>query len=103
MPQAEYTTLGKGVKAVRLWQSIGPKWPQIAVLELSSAEYKQFLKNPKSYLNGLNFFGKKLTRKVFRCRLAPINPKKPNTDYVVIVKHEIDCTSLSSSSSAVKL
>jgi hypothetical protein len=103
MPQAEYETLAKNVKAVRLWQSIGPKWPQIAVLELSGAEYKKFLKNPKSYLNGLNFFGKKLTRKVFCCRFARINPKKPQAQYVVIVKHEIDCTSVSSSSSAVKL
>ena len=103
MPDAKYTTLGKGIKAVKLWESIGPKWPQIAILELSSEEYKKFHKNPKSYLNGMKIFGKTPTRKVFRCRLAPIRPKKPGSVYIVHTRHEMDCTSVVSSSSQVKL
>lgn len=103
MPGAEYKTLGKGIKAVRLWESIGPKWPQIAILELSSTEYEKFLKSPKKFLNDLKIFGKKLTRKVFRCRLARIMPKKPGSTYVVSSWHDVDCTTVAGSSSKVVL
>lgn len=103
MPNAEYKVLGKGIKAVKLWESIGPQWPQITVLELSSVEYKEFLKNPRSYLNELKIYGKKPTRKVFRCRLARFQPKKPGATYVVMTKHDEDCTTLATSSSKVVL
>lgn len=103
MPAPQYVTLGKGIKALQLWKSLGPVWPQITVLELSSGEYKKFLKNPKSYLNILKIYGKKPTRKVFRCRLAPFLPKKPGATYVVIAKHDVDCTTVAGSSSKVAL
>lgn len=100
MPGAEYKVLGKGVKAVRLWESIGPKWPQIAVLLLSKNEYKEFLKNPKKYLNELKLYGTKKTKKVHRCHLAHVST---HATYAVISKHQKDCTSVVSSSFGIPL
>jgi hypothetical protein len=91
--------LGKGVKALKLWRSAGPRFPQIAILLLPSSEqYGAFLKNPTRYVNGLKVFPGKGTRKVVGCHLAR---KKAGTLYAVILKHEMDCTSLVISSSSV--
>ncbi len=96
MPFAEYEKLGKGIEVLKLWESIGPKWPQIAVLLLSKDEYKKFLKNPKNYLNGFKIFDKTPTKKVFRCRLAKVKPS--SSTYAVIVNHDYSCTSVATSS-----
>src|SRR5690348_661778 len=98
---AKWQDLRSGVKALKLWTSTGPKLPQIAILLIPSSEqYGAFLKNPTRYVNGLKVFPGKGTRKVIGCHLAR---KKAGTFYVVIVKHEWDCTSVSMSSSYVKL
>lgn len=102
MPEAKWKKLGKGIQAVKLWDTIGPKFPQIVVLRLSKDEYKEFHKNPKNYLNGFKVFGKKPTKKVTRCHLASVKPGKPTAAYMVIAKHEMDCTSVATSSSKVK-
>jgi hypothetical protein len=95
----EWENLGNGVMALKLWKSKGPKWPQVAILLLpSSAEYAAFLKNPTDYVNGLKVFAPKETKKVVGCRFAR---KKAGTSYVVILKHEMDCTSTGMSSSNV--
>ena len=101
MPQAEYESLGKGIKALRLWESIGPQWPQIAILQLSSEEYKKLLKSPKNYINGLNIFGKTPTKKVRRCCVARLMAKKTETSYGVVINHDSDCTSMVISSSGL--
>jgi len=88
--------LGKGIKVLKLWESIGPKWPQIAVLLLSKGEYKEFLKSPKNYLNGFKIFGRTPTAKVFRCHLASV--KSSSSTYVVTANHENYCTSTATSS-----
>src|SRR5690242_14333570 len=94
---AKWQNLRNGVKALKLWKSTGLKLPQIAILLLPSSEqYGAFLKNPTSYVNGLRIFPGKGTRKVIGCHLAK---KRAGTLYVVIVKHEWDCTSVSMSSS----
>lgn len=96
-----WQNLGKGVKTLKLWRSTGPTSPQIAILLLPSGEqYGAFLKNPTRYVNGLKIFPGKGTRKVIGCHLAR---KKPGTLYMVILKHEMDCTSLAISSSSVVL
>ena len=101
MPAAEYVKLGIGIKVLKLWESIGPKWPQIAVLLLSKGEYKEFHKNPKNYLNGFKIFGKTPTKKVTRCHLASVMSSA--STYAVIVRHDNYCTSVSTSSSKVEL
>jgi len=102
MPAAKWKKLGKGIHAVKLWNTIGPRWPQIVVLGLSKDEYKEFHKNPKNYLNGFKLFGKTPTKEVSTCHLASVKPHNPPATYVVIVKHDKDCTSVATSSSAVK-
>lgn len=98
---ARWQDLRNGVKALKLWTSTGPKLPQIAILVLPSSEqYGEFLKNPTRYVNGLKVFPGKGTRKVIGCHLAR---KKAGTLYAVIVKHEMDCTSVAISSSSVVL
>ncbi len=101
MQAPKYVNLGKGIKALELWKSIGPKWPQIAILLLSSEEYRKFLKNPKNYLNEHKIFGNKETRKVIRCDLARFQPKKPRTVYALTLKHDWTCTSSAGSSSTL--
>jgi hypothetical protein len=98
---AKWQDLKKGVQALKLWKSTGPKLPHVAILLLPSSEqYEAFLKNPKGYVNGLKIFPGKGTRKVIGCHLAR---KKAGTLYAVILKHEWDCTSIAISSSSVTL
>jgi hypothetical protein len=102
MPAAKWKKLGKGIRAVKLWNTIGPKFPQIVVLRLSKDEYKEFLKHPKNYLNGFKVFGKTPTKEVNPLKLASIKSGKPTASYLVVAKHEMDCTSVAISSSSVK-
>jgi|SRR5579859_3580120 len=98
---AKWQDLRNGIKLLRLWTSSGPRLPHVAVLLLpSNEEYGAFLKNPKRYANSLKIFPGKGTRKVVRCHLAR---KKAGTLYLVILKHEMDCTSIAISSSNVVL
>jgi hypothetical protein len=99
MPAAKYKKLAKGIEVLKLWDSIGPKWPQIAVLQLSKDEYKKFLKDGKNYLNSLKVFGKTPTKEVSTCHLASVKSHNPPSTYVVIIKHDKDCTSVATSSS----
>ena len=102
MPVIKWQVLGKGIQVLKLWQSIGPKWPQIAVLRLSRVEYERFLKNPKTYFKEFKVFGKTPTRKVVRCRLVRVDAKKPDAEYVVVGEHCVDCTTPVSSSAKVE-
>jgi hypothetical protein len=100
MPEAKYEKVVKGLEVLKLWESVGPEWPQIAILRQSKEEYKEFLKSPKKYLNGFKIFGKMPTKKVTRCHLAGVKPS--SSTYIVVAKHESDCTSVSTSSNSVK-
>jgi hypothetical protein len=98
MPEAKWKKVGKGIEVLKLWESVGPEWPQIAILRQSKEEYKEFLKSPKKYLNGFKIFDKTPTKKVTACHLAGVKPGDPTSTYVVIAKHEKDCTSVATSS-----
>jgi hypothetical protein len=100
MPAGRWKKVGKGIEVLKLWESIGPEWPQIALLLLSKEEYKEFLKNPKNYLNGFKIFDTTPTRKVTRCHLASVKPT--TATYMIVAKHEMDCTCVAMSSSNVK-
>jgi len=64
----EWKTIEPGVRVLRLWDSIGPLQPQVAILQLSSEKYKELRKNVKAFLDSRNIFfesvrpGAKLTQ-----------------------------------------
>jgi hypothetical protein len=104
-PAPEWKKLGEGVQVLKLWESIGPQWPQVVLLKLSREEYKEFHKHPMEYLNKLKVFGDTPTRRVVRCHLARIEEKvakSPSIEYLVVGKHDYDSTSLVTSSSYEK-
>lgn len=99
----EWKILREGVKVLKLWDTVGPKWPQVVLLQLSKEEYEKLLKDPKEYINNLNVLGESSTHKVFQCRLAAVKESDPsNTVYLVMFKHEMDTTTQMLSSSNVK-
>src|SRR5208282_1493366 len=105
MPDATWKRFGKDVAVLSLWDTIGPKWPQIVILRLSKDEYKKFLKDSKAYLNSLGVFGDKPTRKVVRIRLARIDEKVSGSlpaEFLVVGDHDFDCTTWITSSDIVK-
>ena len=106
MPVTDFKKLKVGVQVLRLWESIGPKWPQIAILRLSAEEYELFLKHPVDYLNDHQVYPPEhAARKFDGCRLAHVEKKdrKPGTECVVILRHDITSTSVGTSSCRVQL
>lgn len=101
MRARSWTKVGKGIEVLKLWETTGPKLPQIAVLLLSKEEYQTFLKNPKDYLNDFKIFGNTPTTKVSRCHLVSVKPGNPPSTYAVVAKHDWNCTSVATSSSKV--
>lgn len=95
---ARWINLGKGIKVLKLWKTIGPRQPQIAILQLSSERYKAFVRDPKSFVNGFEIFGPRRTRRVVRFRLARLAAKEPDAMYALILNHQMDCTSSAISS-----
>jgi hypothetical protein len=58
--QPEWKTLEPGLQVLRLWESIGPKQPQIAILQLTSEKYKELKQDPKTFVDGHNIFYEKV-------------------------------------------
>ncbi len=56
--QAGWVVLTPGVKVMRMWTTSVKKWPQIAVLELSTTEYENFKKSPSAFVNSKSIFPK---------------------------------------------
>jgi hypothetical protein len=82
----EWKAIEPGVRVFRLWESVGPAQPQIAVLQLSSEKYKELRKNVKAFLDSRNIFfesvrpGAKLTQ-----MLEPAN--KYMAEWTVAIIH----------------
>jgi hypothetical protein len=106
MPAPDFKKLGDGVQILRLWESIGPKWPQIAVLRLSAEEYELFLKHPVDYLNDHQVYPPEYpARKFDGCELSHVQKKdlhKPGTECIVMLRHDITSTSVGTSSCSVQ-
>jgi hypothetical protein len=105
-PATKWMKLGEGVQVLRLWKSVGPKWPQIAILRLSVEEYKDFLEHPVDYLNVHKVYPPEyLARKFVPCRLAQ-PPKevlgKQSGECMVMLRHDITSTSVGTSSCSVQ-
>lgn len=55
---AKWDTLKDGTRVLRLWETIGPEWPQLALLELTNEQYKKLIENPTEYINQRSIFPK---------------------------------------------
>jgi hypothetical protein len=88
-----WVTLKPGLKVFRLWESIGPDWPQVAVLRLSGAEYKEFAKDPRQYINYNHIFTKDVNKVIGYSQLKePLIECEPIGDeWLVGIEH--DCGS----------
>jgi hypothetical protein len=53
---AEWKTLKPGVQVLRLWDTIGPEQPQIAILRLTSERYKELQKDLKAFVDSYDIF-----------------------------------------------
>ena len=106
MSTPEFKKLKDGVQVLRLWESIGPKWPQIAILRLSVDEYESFRKDPVDYLNDNKVYPSEFPAKKFDgCELAHVQKKelrKPGDECIVMLRHDITSTSVGTSSCSVE-
>jgi hypothetical protein len=57
-PCAQWVTLPDGTKVLRVWENLGPDWPQIALLQMSSDLHTQFEKDASGYVNSQKIFPK---------------------------------------------
>ena len=96
-PPLGWQKLEEGVQVLKLWESVGPKWPEIAVLRLSKEEYEKFYKEPVEYLNKLKVYPPEYpAKKIIPCGL--VAPETAKSDFVVVLKHDITSTSRAMSS-----
>ncbi|MGC1485538.1 MAG: hypothetical protein WA789_17220 [Candidatus Acidiferrum sp.] len=106
MPAPEFKKLKDGVQVLRLWESIGPKWPQIAILRLSVDEYGSFRKDPVGYLNDNQVYPPEYPAKKFDgCELSHVHEKdgrKLGNECIVMLRHDITSTSVGTSSCNVE-
>ncbi len=105
-PSTEWKKLKEGVQVLKLWESVGPKWPQIAILRLSVEEYEDFLEHPVDYLNDHKVYPPEYpARRFVRCHLAQLPKKVPGKqsgECMVTLLHDITSTSSGTSSCNVQ-
>lgn len=101
--------LPDGAQILRLWteKDVAGKEPQIAILRLTDAQYKNFTSSPKNYLEGYDVFGKDRDGKKYRLdriisrvdlsvstRYATAKPKAGASDpWTIVVEHNYWCDS----------
>lgn len=59
-PSPDWKTLKPGIQVLKLWETIGPTQPQIALFQLSSEAYKDLQRDPKAFADGYNIFGERV-------------------------------------------
>jgi hypothetical protein len=53
VPHAQWETLSDGTKVLKIWDTIGPRWPEITLLNISNEAYKKFQQDPSKFVNEL--------------------------------------------------
>jgi hypothetical protein len=53
---AQYEPIAPGIQVIRLWTSVGPEWPQVAVIEVSSERHHEFHSDPVKAFNKYKIF-----------------------------------------------
>lgn len=99
--EPKWMELQPGVHVVKIWDTIGPQWPQVVLLKLTQTEYEHFLKTPEKYVNDLKVLGTSSTHKVKFCHVVRVKKAAPSTTlYLVMLGHEMDTVSFATSSIA---
>jgi hypothetical protein len=85
-PCAQWETLSDGTKVLKIWDTIGPDWPQVALFYLTNDLYKEMEKDPSTFLNTRKIFPKDV-RPNAKLIEAPPAPKSYNGAWVVTCRH----------------
>jgi hypothetical protein len=106
IPGPEFKKLPNGGQILRLWETIGPKWPEIAILRLPVTEYDSFRKDPVVYINKNQVYPPEYPAKKFvGCKLAHVPKKdlsKAGDECVVVLVHDITSTSIGTGTCTVE-
>ncbi|HEY7329045.1 MAG TPA: hypothetical protein VH592_15490 [Gemmataceae bacterium] len=49
--EPKYVEVTSGIKVLRPWETVGPAWPQIAIIELSLERHREFHDDPVAAFN----------------------------------------------------
>jgi hypothetical protein len=91
-PQTNWQAVDDGFKVLRLWKvkEDGPRYPEIAVLQLSEKWEQSLESDPLGFLKKYNIFDKvDEVRGHVAMHLAHDNVKKPPTPYLTVVVHDL--------------
>lgn len=58
LSSSDWKTPDKDVKVLKLWETSGPEWPQIAILRLSGSKHRELQANPMEFLKKYKIFEK---------------------------------------------
>jgi len=88
IPVTNWEKVDEGTRVVRLWPTIVPHWPEIAVLQLSAEKYKSLKEKPSEFLNNSHIFSKEV-RPGSHC-LEMVDPPSgdPDSYYAISVHKE---------------
>jgi len=95
LPGPNWVKVIEGVETLRLWDTrVGPKWPQIAVLRLSTKRHQQLERDPMAFIKEFKIFGEvKLNGVRGHSELVLSEEKTPGDDpvdaWVTVVVHDI--------------
>ncbi len=104
-PPAQWELVQDGVQVIRFWKTVGPTWPQIAILRLSDQKFNEFRADPLAFVNKNKIFPepvRKLRHSVYLGKYLKEKPESYNGDpeWVALIDHMPDSSADSSSFAA---
>jgi hypothetical protein len=92
MSNGTWVDIKSGGKVLRLWETKGgpPPNPEVAILQLSGAQYKAFTKDPVGFLNSNGIFPVDVNKIVAQSTITPKSEgdRKGSDNWMVMVEHE---------------
>jgi hypothetical protein len=85
-PCAQWETLPDGTKVLKVWEKLGPDWPQVALFYLTNDLYKELEKDPSTFVNTRKIFPKDV-RLHAKLAVAEPAPKSYAGAWVVTCAH----------------
>lgn len=82
----QWETLPDGTKVLRVWEKIGPDWPQIALFYLTNDLYRELGKDPSTFVNTRKIFPKDVRPHAKLIEVVP-PPKSYDGAWVVVCGH----------------
>lgn len=93
LPPAAWEKIDSGLKVLRLWKtSAGPRWPEIAILQISAKRHKELEQNPLDFISTNRIFDKvHEVRGHSEFRLIQEGKRSDDPDgvYVTVITHPI--------------